>query len=127
MQEKYLGIEKEQFNAFMALEIDGALLMYNLLKYKDQVGETGKTGFQVYREYLRVTTPFFEKANANIVFKGKPVFTLIGPSEKEYWDEILIVKYETKEDFLGMITAEGYPSAIREQALLDSRLIFCKS
>lgn len=126
MQEKYLSVESEQFKAFKALEIEGALLMYNLLKYKDQVGESGSTGKQVYREYLKATTPFFEKANAQIVFKGKPVFTLIGPAEKDYWDEILIVKYETKEDFLGMITAKGYPSAIREKALLDSRLIFCQ-
>jgi len=127
MSKKHLTIEAEQFNAFKTLEIEGPLLMYNLLKYKDQVEDLELTGAQVYRRYLKAVLPFFEKANAQVVFKGEPIFTLIGPEEEKYWDEILIVKYTNKADFLGMITAEGYPSAIREKALIDSRLILCST
>lgn len=38
-----------------------------------------------------------------------------------------IVEYNAFSDFMGMAGAEGYPSYLREPALLDSRLIHCQS
>lgn len=122
--EKYLDLTKEQFKSFMELPIDTPLQMLNLLKFKDQVPETGRTGPQQYNAYMAATTPFFAKANAKILFFGKPQFTLIGPTETE-WDEVLIVEYATKNDFVNMITSEGYPAKMRRLAIEDSRLVFC--
>lgn len=125
MIEKYLDGTREQFKAFMELPIDGPLKMLNLLKFKDRVEETGKTGAETYKAYLEATTPFFSKVNVKITFYGTPQFTLIGPEGLE-WDKVLIVEYATKQDFVTMIKMEGYPSDLRKLALADSRLIFCK-
>jgi len=122
--EKYLDVTQEQFKAFNELPIDKPLQMLNLLKFKKHVEETGRSGRVQYNEYMKATAPFFNQSNAKIVFFGDAKFNLIGPSDLE-WDKVLIVEYETKNDFIKMITTEGYPAKMRKLALEDSRLIFC--
>ncbi len=125
--QKFLNAEKEQFVKFLKSPIEGSLQMLNLLKFKNHVAETGLSGKDQYKEYMKATTPFFQKSNAKILFYGEPQFTIIGPKGDLEWDKILIVEYEKKEDFVNMITDKDYPSHLRTLALEDSRLIFCKS
>ena len=125
MANKYLDLTKEQLMAFIALPIDKPLQMLNLLKFKKDLTETGLTGIQQYEVYMKAALPFFEKSKAKIVFYGEPQFTLIGPAHELEWDKILIVEYQTKDDFMQMIMTEGYPAKLRSLALDDSRLVFC--
>ena len=125
-KESFLEINQEQFKAFVKLPKDTPVVMMNLLKFKDTVPETGLSGESSYKEYMRQAAPFFAKANAEVLFLGKPQTMLIGPKDEDLWDKILLIKYNTIAGFLGMVKAEGYPSHLRAQALNDSRLIHCK-
>jgi len=100
--------------------------MLNYLNYKEIVSETGKTGQETYVDYMKATMPFFEHIDADIIFKGKPMGTIIGPSEEPLWDEVLIVKYANKHEFFKLMTMKDYPRDLRASALSDSRLIFCE-
>lgn len=124
---RYLSVNDDQIKVFAALPGDEPVVMLNLVKYKDFVEETGLSGEESYRKYMEKATPFFMKANADILFFGRPMAMLIGPEEEELWDDVLVVKYNKAMDFLGMVQAEGYPAHLRAQALKDSRLIHCKS
>lgn len=125
MLQTYLDADKEQFLKFMALPIDSPLKMLNLLKFKAVVEDTGKSGEETYQDYMEAAKPFFSKVNVKISFYGTPQFNLIGPDDLE-WDKILIAEYATREDFVTMVTMDGYPAEIRNSALVDSRLVFCK-
>ncbi|GAA4278989.1 hypothetical protein [Aquimarina mytili] len=127
MNHKYIGVTPEQFHEFTNLPEKGPFQMLNLLKFKKKVEKTGTSGAEAYALYMQAVAPFFQESKAKIIYQGKPVFGLIGPSDGLEWDKILIVEYATKEDFLKMITAKGYPSDMRSQALEDSRLILCKA
>ena len=118
-------INQEQLKAFSLLPVDKPVVMMNLLKFKDRVAETGLSGAESYKEYMKAAIPFFQKANAEILYMGKPQRILIGPEDEALWDKILLVKYNSTADFLGMIKAEGYPTHLRDQSLQDSRLIQC--
>lgn len=122
--EKYLDLTKEQYKTFMAMPIDVPLQMLNLLKFKTKVEDADVSGAERYKEYMKATVPFFQKSNAKVNFYGDAKFNLIGPQELE-WDKVLIVEYASKNDFIKMITTEGYPSEMRKSAIEDSRLIFC--
>ncbi len=124
--QKYLDLTKEQFLEFIKIPVDTPLQMLNLLKFKSHVEETGVTGAEQYKNYMKETVPFFQKSNAKVLFYGSPKYTVIGPQGELEWDKVLIVEYAKKEDFINMITAEGYPSEVRKLALEDSRLIFCE-
>lgn len=118
---KYLDLTKEQFKSFIELPTEGPICMLNFLKFKKNGGK------ETYKKYMVAAQPFFEKANAKIIFFGKPQFTLIGDPNEELWDEILIVEYADKSDFIEMISTPGYPAEIRREAVEDSRLIFTKN
>lgn len=121
-----MEVNKEQLQALAELPEDQELLMLNLLRYKDRVEETGLTGENTYRQYMRAASPFFGEVDAEIVFFGSPELMLIGPEDQELWDDILLVKYRNAGEFFKMTQAKGYPSELREQSLQDSRLIYCK-
>ncbi|MEL7003287.1 MAG: DUF1330 domain-containing protein [Bacteroidota bacterium] len=123
----HLSVNEDQIKAFAALPDNEPVIMLNLVKYKDIVEETGLTGEQAYQQYMEKASPFFIKANAEILFFGRPISMLIGPVHEEMWDDVLVVKYNKPMDFLAMVQAEGYPAHLRAQALKDSRLIHCKS
>lgn len=127
MGNTYLDLTREQFKALHAFDAKGPLQMLNLLKFKDHVDETNRSGRDQYKDYMKAVIPFFEKANAVTKFYGAPIFTLIGPDSHLEWDKVLIIEYKNKADFINMITAEGYPAEMRRIALEDSRLIICKS
>ena len=95
------------------------IFMLNYLNYKEKVKET-------YTDYLRAAVPFFKTLNAEIIFKGSPLATIIGPSEESLWDEVLVVRYANKNEFMKLIAMKDYPRELRSLALSDSRLIFCK-
>ena len=102
------------------------IFMLNYLNYKEKVKETGKTGKETYADYLRAAVPFFKTLDAEIIFKGSPLATIIGPSEESLWDEVLVVRYANKNEFMKLMAMKDYPRELRSLSLSDSRLIFCK-
>jgi len=102
------------------------VFMLNYLNYKETVVETGKTGKETYADYLKAAVPFFNILDAEIIFKGSPLATIIGPSDESLWDEVLIVRYANKNEFMKLMAMKDYPRALRSLALSDSRLILCK-
>jgi hypothetical protein len=126
MIENHQYLNNESLQVLSNFDENTAVFMLNYLSYKDVVSETGKTGIETYKEYMMAAFPFFEKIEAEILFKGKPLATIIGPLEEKLWDEILIVKYANKNEFFKLISFKSYPAQLRASALSDSRLIFCK-
>ena len=102
------------------------VFMLNYLNYKKIVSETGKTGKETYADYLKAAVPFFNTLDAQIIFKGSPLATIIGPLDEPLWDEVLIVRYASKNEFFKLMEMKDYPRDLRALALTDSRLIFCK-
>ena len=123
---KYLNPTREQMKALSGFPDDESMYMINLLKFKEFVEETGKTGWETYQDYMKATTSFVGAVDAKMVFFGSPKYTVIGPVEEQLWDKVLIVEYKDKASFYQMLQMKGYPHEIRTSALLDSRLIACK-
>ena len=121
-----MEINKEGLAVLSTFEETSPVFMMNYLNYKKEVSSTGKTGKETYKEYMKTAFPFFQKIDAEIIFKGKPQVAIIGSLEEKLWDEILIVKYANKNEFFKLMDFEDYPRVLRASALSDSRLIFCK-
>lgn len=58
--------------ALYELPEEEELMLLILLKYKDNVVETGLSGEASYREYMKAATPFFKLAQAEVIFFGRP-------------------------------------------------------
>ncbi|CAI8166220.1 MAG: Uncharacterised protein [Polaribacter sp. SA4-10] len=123
---KYQEINEEGLTILSDFTEDVPVFMMNYLKYKEIVCETGKTGRETYRAYLEAAIPFFNQLKAEIIFKGKPIATIIGLKDEKLWDEVLIVKYLNKNEFFKLLKMKNYPRELRVSSLSDSKLIFCK-
>lgn len=122
---RLMNINHEALKFLQSFSDSEQVYMLNYLKYKSVVEATGLSGKETYQKYMLAAVPFFDEINAQIVFKGEPKAMILGPENEELWDEVLIVRYETKNEFLKLMGMKDYPFQLRAMALADSRLIMC--
>ena len=123
----HIDPERDQFEVFKALPRDEPVMMLNLLRFREQAAyEDGRqaTGAEAYAAYGRESAPVFERVGGEIIWRGQPQVTLIGPTD-EQWDMMFIARYPTAGAFLEMVTDPDYRIAVkhRQAAVLDSRLV----
>ena len=119
--------ERDQFEAFKSLPRDEPVMMLNLLRFRERAAyPDGReaTGAEAYAAYGRDSAPVFQRVGGEIVWRGRPEVTLIGPQD-ERWDLVFIARYPTAGAFLEMVTDPAYREAVkhRQAAVLDSRLV----
>ena len=129
---QYLDPDRDQFNAFKALDRDVPLNMLNLVAFNDLANYPGDhtfardalTGAQAYAMYNKHTAPVMARVGGSVVWRGGFDVTLIGPQD-ETWDAMFIVHYPTAHAFLAMVTDPEYRTAVvhRQAAVRTSRLI----
>lgn len=130
----YIDPEREQFEAFKALDRDQPIEMLNLVKFRDRaayppehpLSSAGLTGAEAYGNYGLDTAPIIARLGASIIWRGNMQAVLIGPSD-EHWDEVFVARYPTGHAFLEMVTDPDYQRAVihRQAAVETSRLIRC--
>jgi uncharacterized protein (DUF1330 family) len=113
MTETYINPSAEQVAALRKLELDGPLVMLNLLRFAPDGGA------DEYARYGAAAAPFLRSSGATIRYLGDVAATVIGG---ETWDEIILVEYPTLRAFFEMTGHPDYPSDVRAGALADSRL-----
>ena len=123
----YTSFSGEDFKAFRAIKDSRPLNMLNLVKVFKKVeypnGEV-VSGKAAYQRYGRLSFPIFEKLGGKIIWRGKMLFPLIGPSD-EKWDFCFIAEYPSAGAFVSMVKDPDYREAMkhRQLAVRDSRLI----
>lgn len=123
----YVDPEREQFETFKTLPRDMPIMMLNMLRFRDKARyEDGRdvSGAEAYAAYGKESGPIFSRVGGEIIWRGTPENTLIGPKD-ERWDLVFIARYPTAGAFLEMVTDPDYRIAVkhRQAAVLDSRLI----
>ncbi len=110
---------------------DTPVVMLNLLRYRDQaVYEAGATdgtpctGREAYARYSERVAPLLKAAGGQVLWSGSSQWALIAPPD-EQWDTVLLVRYPSKDAFLGMANSAAYLAIThhRSAALEDSRLV----
>lgn len=119
--------ERQQFEAFKSLPRDEPVMMLNLLRFRakaDYGDGRDVSGAEAYAAYGRDSAPVFRRVGGEIIWRGRPEVTLIGPKD-EQWDLAFIARYPSAAAFLEMVTDPVYREAVRHRqaAVLDSRLV----
>lgn len=133
MKTTHLQVTQAAGKAFFMRQIQGEIVMLNLLKFSLIADYTNSpelapdaeiSGFEAYKLYMKYTLPLLEQAGSEVIFQGKGGHFLIGP-EAENWDLVLLVKHESVEKFMAFANDELYlkTAGHRTAALEDSRLL----
>ena len=124
---------REQLAAFAeGMPADTPILMLNLLRYREVAEYPAGSeyapcsGREAYKRYNRTALAKVQGAGGQVELMAAAQVALIAPQD-EQWDELLLVRYPSKEAFLGMLADPEYRAATlhRTAALADSRLIGC--
>ena len=129
----YLSVTDEAGRAFFMRNIQGPIVMLNLLRFRNVADysaspeltpEAPISGEQAFQRYIDHTLPFLAASGGAISFLGKGGNWLIGP-ETETWDMVMLIEQESVASFIGWNSHEDYLKCIghRTAALLDSRLL----
>jgi uncharacterized protein (DUF1330 family) len=133
MHQKYLMPTQEAGRKFITRQIQGSVVMLNLLRFRETADYTDSpelqpsspvSGKEAYRLYIEHTLPFLTKSGGEVLFMGEGGEFLIGPAE-ERWDAVLLVKQNSVNSFLAFENDADYMKGIghRTAALEDSRLL----
>ena len=108
-----------QLRALMENGPDGAVVMVNLLKYRDR---------EAYMRYGAVAMKCVAARGGSIVWMGTQALVVIGGAEQD-WDEVVCVRYPSRQKFLEMIADPEYLAAVphRDAGLERTALLCCSS
>ena len=113
MTETYLHPSSEQIEAIRDMDLDGPVVMLNLLRFNPDGGA------EQYAQYGAAAATHLQSSGASVRYAGRVAGTVVGGEE---WDQIILVEYPSKQAFLEMTSNPDYPGEIRAGALADSRL-----
>jgi uncharacterized protein (DUF1330 family) len=110
---------KEQMKAFAEMPDEGPIFMINLLKFK---ADGGRESYQTYGQKF---AEIMMSKGVEIIYHGNAKLTVIGTED---WDEVIVVKYPSRDSFIEMTTNPEYQAAskFRTAGIEDSRLILTK-
>ncbi|ARU86533.1 DUF1330 domain-containing protein [Pseudomonas sp. M30-35] len=126
-----LNPSREQLAEFAERMPDNTpILMLNLLRFNAQASypegseHTPCTGQQAYATYSKTALKKVQGVGGSVELLANAHVALIAPSD-EQWDQMLLVRYPSKQAFLSMINDPQYQAVTvhRTAALSDSRLI----
>ena len=131
--ETYLEATEASGRALFSREIEGPVVMLNLLRYRDvaDYAETPElapdepiSGEAAYRRYVEHTRPYLERSGGEILFFGAGGPFFIGPPD-ERWDAAMLIRQSSLASFLAFASDPEYLEGIghRTAALEDSRLL----
>ena len=133
MDEHYLMPTQEAGRKFIMRQIQGSVVMLNLLRFRETADYSGTpelapaepiSGKKAYQLYIEHTLPFLIKSGGEILFMGEGGDFLIGPVN-ERWDAVLLIRQNSVNSFLAFESDNDYMKGIghRTAALADSRLL----
>jgi len=125
-----------QIRALSESRHQGPIVMVNLLKYRARAAyELGKaeakenlSGREAYQRYGMVAMQHVAACGGGIVWMGAQKLVFIGGPEQE-WDEVVCVRYPSREAFLKMISNPEYLAASyhRDAGLERTALLCCSA
>ena len=119
-----------QLETLLKADPSPPVVMINLLRYRDQAdypdGVEAKpcSGREAYARYGAVAARTVAQVGGEILWMARAEQVVIGPTD-EAWDDVVLVRYPSREAFRKMIGLAEYQAAIvhREAGLADTRLI----
>lgn len=98
--------------------------MLNLLRYRKVAKNDTISGEAMYQRYFQAAAPILEQFGAEVLMDGQPLMTLVGREDEE-WDRMLIVRYSSLRQFLGMARSPEFLDISQQRlaALENHRLI----
>jgi uncharacterized protein (DUF1330 family) len=126
----------EQMKALMEEGPEGPIVMVNLLKFRARAAYESSqpeanqniSGAEAYQRYGAVAQACVAEVGGSIVWGGPQALVFIGGVEQD-WDQVVCVRYPSRQAFLKMVSASHYLAATyhRTAGLERTALLCCRA
>jgi uncharacterized protein (DUF1330 family) len=118
----YIRPNRDQIKRLVESDLEGPVVMLNLLRYDRSAGEAGEKSYERYGDEMR---EIMESRGIKLLWRGRADQVLIGDDDADDWDTVLLVEYPSRKVFMEMTSSKEYEGVgkHRTAALVDSRLI----
>jgi uncharacterized protein (DUF1330 family) len=126
----------EQLTALAESGPEGAIVMVNLLRYRERAAYGAErpeakeniSGKTAYQRYGATALRCVIEAGGQITWGGQQALVVIGSGEDE-WDEVICVRYPSRQAFLAMTDRPDYRAALyhRDAGLERTALLCCSA
>jgi hypothetical protein len=102
----------------MGADDDGdEFYMLNLNRYEYAEGESEDEVPAAYREYSAAVIGMVLENAGHPVYVGRfPDYRVVGATADAGWDEVILVRYRSRRDFITMVTSDEYQAIARVRA-----------
>ena len=91
--------------------------MLNLNRYEYADGEPKVGAPAAYRDYGAGVVPMILRNAGHPVYSGEfPADQIMENSDETHWDEVILVRYRSRRDFISMVTSDAYLEEARHRA-----------
>jgi hypothetical protein len=125
-----------QMQAMVEKGPEGPIVMVNLLKYRNRAAyeadraeaKENLSGREAYQRYGMTAFKHVSARGGGIAWMGPQQLVFIGGTEQE-WDDIVCVRYPSRQKFLEMVSDPDYLAATyhRDAGLERTALLCCKA
>jgi uncharacterized protein (DUF1330 family) len=123
----------KQIQTMMEKGPQGPMVMVNLLKYRAKAAygnhaeaKDNLSGREAYQRYGMVAMQHVMKRGGSVVWGGPEKFVMVGEDAGNDWDDIVCVRYPSREAFLNMTMDPEYLAAhYHREAGLERTVLIC--
>ena len=119
---------REQFVEYAKSDLDGEVVMLNLVRFARTGASEKESGAAAYSRYGDQVTEMIEAQGGTIVWSGLPHHVFVGDPDADRWDAVVLVMYPSREKFIEMVSTPEYNTAHedRESGLEATVILACE-
>ena len=117
----------DQITQYVQSDLDGEVVMLNLLKFKTTGASSEESGKESYGRYGVAVKKMVEKQEGKVLWVGEARHVFVGDVDTNGWDAVALVSYPSRQAFLEMVSKPEYSEihTDREGGLADTIVIAC--
>jgi uncharacterized protein (DUF1330 family) len=101
----------EQFLDYVQSDLEGEVMMLNLLKFKAAASDGAGTGADAYQRYGDRVVEMIEGSGGKVLWLGQARHVFIGDPAADDWDVVICVLYPSRRAFVDMVSTPDYADA----------------
>jgi hypothetical protein len=122
-----MAVEHLNIKGLEELKGQGAVVMLNLMRFRERSLDGNGSGWDAYKRYSALTVPMIKARGGTLLWTGDAKTIALGDAKGQQWDYVALVYYPSVEAFIDMMTSADYETKSdphRRNGCLD-HLIIC--
>ena len=103
-----MAVDLLNISGLRELDDAGAVVMVNLMRFRDRSMDGEGSGWDAYKRYSALTVPMIKARGGSLIWTGDAKAVALGDPAGQAWDYLALVRYPSVAAFIAMMTSPDY-------------------